>query len=149
MDLVDMYPLWSGDPYTEIKQAVAERGTKIVVLDDDPTGGQAVHDVDEVLSGELGALTTAFRKPEPVVFVLTNSRSMSSEKAIAVNRRVIRNLKRASEDTGRDFTIISRSDSTLRGHFPAETDAMQLELAQPIDGLLFIPFFQEGGAHYV
>jgi sporulation-control protein spo0M len=43
----------------------------VVVIDDDPTGIQTVHDVDVYFSWEKGALEEAFRK-ENLVFVHTN-----------------------------------------------------------------------------
>ena len=42
------------------------------------------------------------------------------------------------------FVIASRSDSTLRGHFPAETDALAAALGG-VDGVLICPAFFEGG----
>jgi uncharacterized protein YgbK (DUF1537 family) len=72
-----------------------------------------------------------------------------------MNREIARNLLEASRLTGRRFSVVSRSDSTLRGHFPGEVDALVDELGQKIDGLLVIPFFEVGGRltindiHYV
>ena len=61
--------------------------------------------------------------------------------------------------TGKDFIIISRSDSTLRGHYPLETKTLKETLeangAPVIDGEVLMPFFKEGGrftignVHYV
>lgn len=49
--------------------------------------------------------------------------------------------------------IISRSDSTLRGHYPLETDTLRKTLERENNGLtdgeVLMPFFKEGGAlHY-
>src|SRR5439155_7866528 len=54
----------------------------------------------------------------------------------------------ASKQTGRGFVVVSRSDSTLRGHFPAETDALG-EVLGPFDGVLLAPFFEAGGRHTI
>ena len=50
--------------------------------------------------------------------------------------------------TGMDVRFVSRSDSTLRGHFPAETDALAAAAARaglPYDGILLCPAFPEAG----
>ncbi|MCL6629535.1 MAG: hypothetical protein K6U00_08040, partial [Armatimonadetes bacterium] len=66
-----------------------------------------------------------------------------------------RNLLEASQLAHRNFTIVSRSDSTLRGHFPEEAQALADGLGSEFDAWLLIPFFLEGGrftindVHYV
>jgi uncharacterized protein YgbK (DUF1537 family) len=71
-----------------------------------------------------------------------------------LNREIAANLVTAARQTGVDFAVASRSDSTLRGHFPAETDALASVLGA-IDGVVLVPAFFEGGrvtiddVHYV
>lgn len=169
-------PEWPHDLLPTIQAQVRAAGTKIVILDDDPTGGQTIHDVTVLTTGSVSALTRAFAEEEAVVDVLTNTRSMPLDKACAITRQVVTNCKVASQATGRDFAIINRSDSTLRGHYPGEVDALIAALEQhsaaleqrspaleqhspaldrPIDGVIFVPFFYEGGritvndTHYV
>lgn len=130
----------------------------VVVIDDDPTGIQTVHDVDVYFNWEKGALEEAFRK-ENLVFVHTNSRALSKEEVIEINTRLMENLVEQSRSTGRAFVVISRSDSTLRGHFPLETivlkEVYERETGKEVDGEILIPFFEEGGRftchdiHYV
>jgi uncharacterized protein YgbK (DUF1537 family) len=90
-----------------------------------------------------------------VAYILTKSRSVSISYAQEMNREIARNLRYASNTTGRDFVVVSRSDSTLQGHFPGEVEALINELDQDVDGILIIPFFLEGGRitvsdiHYV
>ncbi len=43
--------------------------------------------------------------------------------------------------------MVSRSDSTLRGHYPGEVDALAEGLGQRFDATLIIPFFLEGGRY--
>jgi uncharacterized protein YgbK (DUF1537 family) len=50
----------------------------------------------------------------------------------------------ASGATNVPVAIASRGDSTLRGHFPAETDALTAVLGA-VDGVLICPAFFEGG----
>jgi uncharacterized protein YgbK (DUF1537 family) len=69
--------------------------------------------------------------------------------AAALSREIGRNLSTASRQTGRTFAVVSRSDSTLRGHFPGEVDALVDGLGGPFDAWLVIPFFLEGGRYTI
>ena len=148
-------PEWPEDLMPAIQRMVAESGTKIVVLDDDPTGNQTVHSVAVLTEWSQLSLEKALSEPDAVFYVLTNSRSVPLERAREMNRDIATNLKAASQTTGRDFVLVSRSDSTLRGHYPGEVEALVEALDQPLDGTLVIPFFLEGGrvtindTHYV
>ena len=42
------------------------------------------------------------------------------------------------------WLVVSRGDSTLRGHFPLEVDVINEELG-PFDATLLVPAFLEGG----
>ena len=127
-----------------VRAAVAASGRKVVALDDDPTGVQTVHDVAVLAHWSPEALAGELARPEPLFFVLTNSRGMPEAEARRVNEEIARNLATASEMTGVPFAIVSRSDSTLRGHFPAETDALAATLGG-VDGVIICPAFFEGG----
>jgi len=123
--------------------------TKLVVLDDDPTGSQTVHGCLLLTRWDTDTLREALLDPSPLFFVLTNTRGMDAVRAEALTREVCRNLKTALDAlarSGRNIEpiVISRSDSTLRGHYPAETDAITDELG-PFDAHFLIPAFIEGG----
>jgi uncharacterized protein YgbK (DUF1537 family) len=65
--------------------------------------------------------------------------------AAQVTRQVCQNLKRAiALEAIQDFLVVSRSDSTLRGHYPIETDVIAEELG-PFDAHFLVPAFFEGG----
>lgn len=118
---------------------------KIIVLDDDPTGSQTVHSCLLLMRWDVETLCLGLRDASPIFFILTNTRSLSAEKATAVTREVCQNLKQALEVEGiEDFSIVSRSDSTLRGHYPVETDAIAAETG-PFDAHFLTPAFFEGG----
>ncbi|MBW4652268.1 MAG: four-carbon acid sugar kinase family protein [Kaiparowitsia implicata GSE-PSE-MK54-09C] len=118
---------------------------KIVVLDDDPTGSQTVHSCLLLLQWDVETLLLGLADESPIFFVLTNTRAMSPEQADAVTREVCRNLKTAIAQAGiQDFLVVSRSDSTLRGHYPVETDAIAQEIG-PFDAHFLTPAFFEGG----
>ncbi len=127
--------------------------TKIIVLDDDPTGSQTVHGCLLLTRWDVATLRQALDDTSPLFFVLTNTRGMGADQAAAVTREVCHNLKQALADwsaavaaQGREVhaLFVSRSDSTLRGHYPVETDVMAEELG-PFDAHFLTPAFFEGG----
>jgi uncharacterized protein YgbK (DUF1537 family) len=127
----------------------AEDGLLLGVLDDDPTGSQAVHDVQVVTVLEEDAYAAAFGGAAGTCFVLTNTRSLDEPRAVEMNERAARGLISAAKRTSARVQLISRSDSTLRGHVLAEVAALQSvrrELSgHPYDGVLLVPAFLEAG----
>lgn len=125
---------------------------KLVVLDDDPTGTQTVQGIPVLTEWSESSLRAEFQSESPAFFILTNTRAMDAAEAERVNVEIAENLN--SSANGLPFTVVSRSDSTLRGHFPLETDVLNCELG-PFDGILLIPYFEAGGrltiddVHYV
>lgn len=118
---------------------------KIIVLDDDPTGSQTVHSCLLLTRWEVETLQVGLADAAPIFFVLTNTRALTPEKAADVTRQVCHNLKQAIATAGiQDFLVVSRSDSTLRGHYPIETDVIAEELG-PFDAHFLVPAFFEGG----
>ncbi len=118
---------------------------KIIVLDDDPTGSQTVHGCLLLTRWDVETLRLGLADDSPIFFVLTNTRALTPDRAESVTRDVCRNLKQAIALEGiQDFLIVSRSDSTLRGHYPVETDAIAEELG-PFDAHFLTPAFFEGG----
>ena len=123
--------------------------TKIIVLDDDPTGSQTVHSCLLLTRWDVATLREGLEDPAPLFFVLTNTRGMNADKAAALTREVCINLKQALHElavAGRPINpvLVSRSDSTLRGHYPVETDVIAEELG-PFDAHFLVPAFFEGG----
>ena len=142
-------PVWPDDPQPAIGAALAARREKLVVLDDDPTGTQTVHGIPVLTTWSVSALSAELANDLPVCFLLTNSRSFPLAEAQVMNAEIGRNLHQAAQQTGRRFAVVSRSDSTLRGHFPGEVEALATALGQEFDAWLLIPFFQEGGRYTI
>ena len=118
--------------------------TKIIVLDDDPTGSQTVHGCLLLTQWDVTTLQEALADSAPLFFVLTNTRAVDVKRAAAITRDVCRNLRLALADQDMQTIIVSRSDSTLRGHYPVETDVIAEELG-PFDAHFLVPAFFEGG----
>lgn len=140
---------WAHDLMPEIRRLLRETKQKVFVLDDDPTGTQTVHDTNVLTEWSPAALRRELENADPVCYILTNSRSVNAERAAALNQEIARNLESARRSTGRPCTVISRSDSTLRGHYPAETDALAEALSTQADGVLIIPAFMAGGRYTI
>jgi len=118
---------------------------KIIVLDDDPTGSQTVHSCLLLTRWDVETLQLGLEDDSPIFFVLTNTRALPPAQAADVTRDVCHNLKTAIAKSGiQDFLIVSRSDSTLRGHYPIETDVIAEKLG-PFDAHFLVPAFFEGG----
>ena len=133
----------------EIRQQLKIAPRKVVVLDDDPTGTQTVHNIPVLTEWSVEVLSTELQNDLPAFYLLTNSRSMPLAQAQALSIEIGRNLVEAARQTNRDFAVVSRSDSTLRGHFPGEVDALARGLGQPFDAWLIIPYFFEGGRYTI
>lgn len=137
---------------------LAANGDKLVVLDDDPTGVQTVHDVSVYTDWREESVLEGFAEPERLFYILTNSRAMTAEESRRAHEEIGRTVARAARRAGRGFMLLSRCDSTLRGHYPLETEALRRQLEAEglgVDGEVLCPFFKEGGrftlggVHYV
>ena len=120
----------------------------LVVLDDDPTGTQSVADLPVVTGWSVEDLTWALSTGAPAVYVMTNSRSLDPADAERVNAEVVTNALAAAGRAGARVAFVSRSDSTLRGHYPLEpaTIADLLERAGTrVDGIILSPAFPDAG----
>lgn len=164
LDLLAGYP---GDVDTRASEVAVARETAprvLVVLDDDPTGTQSVADLPVLTSWEVNDFTWAYTHrindaPAPAVYVLTNTRSLNPADARDRTRASVANAQQAAAAIGVDLTFVSRSDSTLRGHYPLETDVIAETLSEyggpATDGVVLVPAFPDagrvtiGGVHYV
>ena len=133
----------------------AERGAppperlKIIVLDDDPTGSQTVHSCPLLLRWTPRALAAGLAHPSPLLFLLANSRGLAAPEAAERVRQICKALTAAlaaARQAGAidRWLLLSRGDSTLRGHFPLESEILQAELG-PFDATLLVPAFLPGG----
>jgi uncharacterized protein YgbK (DUF1537 family) len=147
--LASLPPEWPIDLLPVIQSHVAASRRKVVVLDDDPTGTQTVHGIPVLTTWSVDALLSELRSAHPAFYILTNSRSLPLEEAQALNRQIGTNLRQAAVQCGVDIEVISRSDSTLRGHFPGEVDALASALGLEKHPYLIVPFFLEGGRYTI
>ena len=137
----------------ELINALKNSRHKIVVLDDDPTGVQTVHGVHVYTDWSISSIKQGFEEENSIFFILTNSRGFTEEETIRVHQEIASNIVAAAKETGRKFIVISRGDSTLRGHYPVETEVLKNKIEEltgdKIDGEVIIPFFLEGGRYTI
>ena len=142
-----------------LQKEIAGNRTKIVVLDDDPTGVQTVHDISVYTNWEKESIRQGFEEENNLFYVLTNSRGFTEEQTRKVHHEIAAVCDEVAKECGKDYIFISRSDSTLRGHFPLETKILKEDYekntGKTVDGEIMCPFFKEGGrftvnnVHYV
>lgn len=142
-----------------LEEALNSLNKKIIVLDDDPTGVQTVHDISVFTDWSVESLEEGFKEEQSMFFILTNSRGFTAEETEKAHREIAANILSVSSKLNQEFMIISRGDSTLRGHYPLETKVLKetIESASEMkmDGEVILPFFKEGGRltinniHYV
>jgi uncharacterized protein YgbK (DUF1537 family) len=132
-----------------IRDEAATTGRRIAVLDDDPTGSQTVHGVNVVTVTEPETVAAGLEQRGSTCFVLTNSRSLAEADAAALSFRLGTTLHRLGQAWDAPVTVVSRSDSTLRGHLLAEVraldDAVRAATGSGYDGVLLAPAYLEAG----
>ena len=139
-------PVWPHDVLPANAAAAAAAGRTLVVLDDDPTGTQTVRDIAVVTTWDVATLTAELTATPACFYILTNSRSLTPAATRALHVELATNLHAASAATRRPVVVASRSDSTLRGHYPLETDTLA-EILGPFDVTFLTPYFEAGGRY--
>lgn len=132
-----------------VADRVRRSGRVLIVLDDDPTGTQSVADLPVLSAWTPEDFAWAFDQNVPAVYVLTNSRSFDPATATRLNQEIVSAATAAAHSRGLTVAFVSRSDSTLRGHFPLETDVIadtlhSLGERRP-DGVVLVPAFPDAG----
>jgi len=129
---------------------------RLLVLDDDPTGSQCVAGIDVAFDDDPAIPIGVLSEPGSTCFVLTNTRALDEDDAAAMNRRIVGGVLDGGIPA-RGLHVVSRSDSTLRGHVIAEPVAIAEELAAhgvDVDAIILCPAmieagrFTEGDIHY-
>lgn len=142
-----------------LRTGLADLNKKIIVLDDDPTGVQTVHGISVYTDWSVDSIEKGFAEDNAMFFILTNSRGFTAAETDKAHREIAENVLYAAKKSGKEFMIISRGDSTLRGHYPLETEVLKETIeagsGTRFDGEVIVPFFKEGGrftvddVHYV
>ena len=155
-DILNSYPEYKEKIDEQLNMLIENDEHVFVVLDDDPTGVQCVHDINVYTDWSYESMLEAFN--EKLFFILTNSRALLKDQSRKIHEEITDVISKVSRQTGKKYFYISRGDSTLRGHYPMETDILSEGLKEDygkVDGEILLPFFKEGGrftindVHYV
>ncbi|MEP6649575.1 MAG: four-carbon acid sugar kinase family protein [Lapillicoccus sp.] len=137
-----------GGMRAEVRRLHQEAGRRFVVLDDDPTGSQCVHDVDVLLDPDV-PLDESLAEPGSTAFVLTNTRSMGVADAVRETERAAAAVDGVRRRLDEPVTVVSRGDSTLRGHVMAEVAALgaaqRRDTGVAYDGVVMVPAYPAAG----
>lgn len=150
------YPLWGRDEQSALdslppvyRAASAGGSGTAAVLDDDPTGTQTVHNIPVVLDwSDPVLLESILDSRPPAVFLLTNIRSVGESQARQITRRAAGCISAAARRAEVELSFISRSDSTLRGHFPADMESIEHVLGQRLPWVI-APFLEGAGRYTI
>ena len=116
VSVLQSLPAYDSDRVEQALSAEAGRNKrKIIVLDDDPTGVQTVHDVSVYTDWSEESLREGLEEPGKLFYILTNSRAFTEEQTVRAHREIARRAAAAAADANTDYLLVSRSDSTLRG----------------------------------
>lgn len=125
-------------------EIAAANDTYLVVIDDDPTGTQSISGLPILTSWSEDDFAWAYAQDVPAVYVMANSRSLDPNEAEKINTEIATAALKAADIAGKKIAFVSRSDSTLRGHYPLEPDTIA-SLLDRVDGVLIVPAFPDAG----
>lgn len=159
-EILQSYPPIDTETVEQLLAAeIAANDKKLVVLDDDPTGVQTVHDISVYTNWTADSVRCGFAEENDLFYILTNSRGFTAAQTTAAHEEIASVVDAVAKECGREYVFLSRSDSTLRGHYPLETELLRLHYEKntghAVDGEILCPFFREGGrftiddVHYV
>lgn len=130
----------------EILESLTRNPKTIVILDDDPTGTQTIYGVPVITQWTEASIEKEMLLSS-VFFILTNSRSLQKKEADELGEFIGKRLKKIANNHHKDLIVISRGDSTLRGHYPNEVNALEKGLEWKNCKHILIPAFFEGGRY--
>ncbi|MFQ3727453.1 four-carbon acid sugar kinase family protein [Staphylococcus equorum] len=139
----------------EIHKQLDDFKYKIIVLDDDPTGTQTVKDLPVYTDWSEDLIEDGFKQENHMFYILTNSRALNEQETTKLHQEISRNIELVSRRLDYPFIVISRGDSTLRGHFYLEPKVLSDASDKVFDAVFYLPEFFEGerytynGVHYL
>jgi uncharacterized protein YgbK (DUF1537 family) len=132
-----------------IARQLTDTRTHVIVVDDDPTGTQTVHDVRVYMDWSVATLRGALTSGDPASFISANTRALPAHQVTRLAEEIGQNVRKAAAIENARIVVASRSDSTLRGHYPCEVESLARGLAQAFDGVVLAPALFEAGRYTV
>ena len=106
-----------------------------------------MHDVPVLTEWSVDAIRAELEAPQPVFYILANSRSLPACQAQQLALELGRNLTEASHGAAVKWLSPAVAILLCRGHFPIEVEALATGLGTSFDAWLILPCFFEGGRY--
>lgn len=149
-DTINALPVFKEEELSSvINKQLKKLDKTIIVLDDDPTGTQTMHDVPVLTVWDVDSIIHEIKNGSVLFYMLTNIRSLPKAAADSLHRLIGENIRIAFQKFKKQFIIISRGDSTLRGHYPNDINAIVNGLQLTVFHTVIIPAFFEGGRYTI
>ena len=106
---------------TLLKEEIRTNHQKIVVLDDDPTGVQTVHDISVFTNWEKSSIRQGFDEENKLFYILTNSRGFTKAQTMKAHQEIAAVVDEAAivgaglvKNTRDGIKILGRGELTKR-----------------------------------
>ena len=101
-DILSSYPPVNEKAVDELlAKEIAGSNKKIVVLDDDPTGVQTVHDISVYTNWSEDSIRKGFAEENKLFYILTNSRGFTAAQTEIAHREIAKAVDAVSKETGK------------------------------------------------
>ena len=91
-----------------LEKEIKKNNKTFVVLDDDPTGVQTVHDVPVYTNWEKETLRQAFAEKNNLFFILTNSRGFTEEQTTKAHKEIADVVDEAAKEAGVEYVFVQQ-----------------------------------------
>lgn len=133
----------------DVMRSLPERPRRLVVIDDHPSGSQSMSGVPVLSAWSPDQIEWAMGTGCPCFYIVVGTRALSVAAAEDRYLDVVSAVLEVAKERGEDVTFVIRSDSTLRGYFPLDTDivvnAIETSTSVKVDGVVLVPAFPEAG----
>ena len=110
----------------------------------------ALDDIAVYTNWSKDSIRKGFAEKNKLFYILINSRGFTAAQTEIAHREIPSVVDEVSKETGMEYIFISRSDSTLRGHYPLETVILKEEYekntGKKIDGEILCRFSKRSDA---
>ena len=129
--------------------AIKRSGRKIVVLDDDPTGVQTVHDVSVYTDWSEESVLQGFQEEGNLFYILTNSRGFTEDETKKAHQEIAGNIVKAARKNRPGFSHYEprrfHTQGTLSPGDPGAAGCTEPGRTAGNRRRSHLPLFQRGG----
>ena len=84
-----------------LRKEISANQKKIVVLDDDPTGVQTVHDISVYTDWTKDSIRQGFQEKNNLFYILTNSRGFTQDETTLAHNEIAANVGAVAKELGK------------------------------------------------